>query len=89
MLRSIVGLVLMAVVPLPAAGQALDATAALTRSLTDAPGPWAFEEAVREIVVEEYEALGASVEYDGLGSVLAAHPGAPGGPWIMVTAHLD
>ena len=82
MLRSIAGLVLMALVPLAAAGQALDPTAELMRSLTDAPGPSAFEEAVREIVVEEYEALGASIEYDGLGSVLATHLGAPDGPRV-------
>ena len=87
--RCIAGLVLMALVPLPAAGQALDPTAELMRSLTDAPGPSAFEEAVREIVVREYETLGASIEYDGLGSVLATHPGSPGGPRVMVTAHLD
>ena len=89
MLRCIAGLVLMALVPLPTAGQALDPTAELMRSLTDAPGPSAFEEAVREIVVEEYEALGASIAYDGLGSVLATHPGSPDGPRVMVTAHLD
>lgn len=89
MLRCIAGLVLVALFPLPVAGQALDPTAELMRSLTDAPGPSAFEEAVREIVVQEYEALGASIAYDGLGSVLATHPGSPNGPRVMVTAHLD
>ena len=89
MLGCLAGLVLMVFVPLPAAGQAPDVTAELMRSLTDALGPSAFEEAVREIVVQEYEALGASIEYDGLGPVLATHPGAPDGPRVMVTAHLD
>ena len=51
MLRCIAGLVLTALVPLPAVGQALEPTAELMRLLTDAPGPSAFEEAVREIVV--------------------------------------
>ena len=89
MLRCIAGLVLTALVPLPAVGQALDPTAELMRLLTDAPGPSAFEEAVREIVVQEYEALGASIAYDGLGSVLATLPGSPDAPRVMVTAHLD
>jgi endoglucanase len=72
-----------------ATAQNLDATAQLLEALTEAPGPSAFEEAVREIVVREYEALGASIEYDGLGSVLAILPGNTAGPRIMVTAHLD
>ncbi|MEJ2205002.1 MAG: M20/M25/M40 family metallo-hydrolase, partial [Gemmatimonadota bacterium] len=59
------------------------------KALTEAPGPSAFEEAVREIVVDELEELGMAVEFDGLGSVIAADGGAPEGPVIMVTAHLD
>lgn len=68
---------------------ALDSTAQLLKALSEAPGPPAFEEAVRRIVVAEYAQLGASIEYDGLGSVLAVLPGAAAGPRIMVTAHLD
>lgn len=71
------------------AGQQLDATEDLMRRLTEAPGPPAFEEAVRRIVADELRALGASVEYDGLGSVHAELPGRDGGPRIMVTAHMD
>jgi endoglucanase len=45
---------------------------------------------VRRIVTGEYSALGASIEYDGLGSVIATLPGSPtSGPRVMVTAHLD
>ena len=73
----------------PAFGQTLDATADLMRALTEAPGPSAFEESVREIVVREFEDLGAEVRFDGLGSVLATAPGASNGPTVMVTAHLD
>jgi putative aminopeptidase FrvX len=73
----------------PASAQTLDATAELMKALTEAPGPSAFEEAVREIVVDELEELGMAVEFDGLGSVIAADGGAPEGPVIMVTAHLD
>ena len=75
--------------PVPVRGQALDATAELMRELTEAPGPSGFEEAVREIVVDAYRALGASIEYDGLGSVIATLPDAPDGPRVMVTAHMD
>jgi putative aminopeptidase FrvX len=68
---------------------ALDATAQLLKALSEAPGPSAFEEEVRKIVVTEYTALGASIEYDGLGSVLATLPGNATGPRVMVTAHMD
>jgi endoglucanase len=68
---------------------AMDATALLLKALSEAPGPPAFEEEVRRIVVAEYTALGASIEYDGLGSVLATLPGSADGPRIMVTAHMD
>ena len=78
-----------AFVAAPAAGQNLDGTAELMRALTEAPGPSAFEEAVREIVVREFESLGADIRFDGLGSVLATNPDASSGPRVMVTAHLD
>jgi putative aminopeptidase FrvX len=67
----------------------LDPTAQLLKALSEAPGPSAFEEEVRRIVVAEYTALGASIEYDGLGSVLATLPGNTTGPRVMVTAHMD
>jgi endoglucanase len=71
------------------AQQGLDATAQLMRDLTEAPGPSGFEESVREIVVDAYEALGSAIEYDGLGSMLATLPSSPEGPRVMVTAHMD
>jgi endoglucanase len=68
----------------------LDDSARLLKALSEAPGPSGFEEEVRKIVVAEYSALGAKIEYDGLGSVLATLPGAAAsGPRVMVTAHLD
>lgn len=67
----------------------LDETARLLKALSEAPGPSAFEEEVRRIVVSEFSALGAGIEYDGLGSVLATLPGPTTGPRIMVTAHMD
>lgn len=73
-----------------AAAGPLDATAQLLKALSEAPGPSGFEEDVRRIVVSEFAALGASIDYDGLGSVLASLPGGPAsGPRIMVTAHMD
>ena len=67
----------------------LDATAQLLKVLSEAPGPSAFEEDVRRVVVDEFSALGAGIEYDGLGSVLATLRGNAGGPRVMVTAHMD
>lgn len=79
----------LALLPLSGSAQGIDATARLLEALTEAPGPSAFEEAVREIVVREYRALGAEVSFDGLGSVHATLPGNGAGPRVMVTAHLD
>ena len=75
--------------PAQPAAAALDPTAQLLKALSEAPGPSAFEEEVRRIVVAEYTTLGASIEYDGLGSVLATLPGNTTGPRVMVTAHMD
>lgn len=83
-------LTVLLVVPFGVAeAQDLDATEALMRRLTEGPGPPAFEEAVRRVVVDELENLGADIEYDGLGSVHATLPGGGDGPRIMVSAHMD
>ena len=80
--------VLLAVTALPA--QQPDRAARLMEELTNAPGPSGFEGPVREIVERELRTLGATIEHDGLGSVLATLPGAPAdGPVVMVTAHMD
>ena len=73
----------------PATARQLDDTADLMRRLTEAPGPSAFEEEVRRIVVEEFTALGAAVSFDGLGSVHATLRDDADGPTVMVTAHMD
>ena len=73
----------------PVWGQDLDATGELLKTLTEAPGPSAFEEAVREITVREFESLDMDIQFDGLGSVLATMSGTTKGPRIMVTAHMD
>ena len=82
------GLPLLAAHPL--AAQELDRRGRLLEALTNAPGPPGFEGPVREVVVRELRELGATVEYDGLGSVIATLPGAPAeAPRVMVTAHMD
>ena len=80
---------LLALSPAALAAQALDATAQLMRELTEAPGPSGFEESVRGIVVDAYQELDATIQYDGLGSVVATLPSSPEGPRVMVTAHMD
>lgn len=93
---AVVVLLMAATVPAAASArraqeQRLDDVARLMQELTEAPGPSGFEEPVREIVTRELETLGATIEHDGLGSVIATFPdaGAADGPRIMVTAHLD
>lgn len=73
----------------PARAQELDRAARLMKALTEAPGPSGFEEEVRAIVTDELEELGQELRFDGLGSVVATDPGAPDGPRVMVTAHMD
>ena len=75
--------------PAPVFGQELDSTAQLMKILTETPGPSGFEEAIREVVVQEFEGLDADIQFDGLGSVLATHRYGSDGPRIMVTAHMD
>ena len=89
MSRTLIYAVSVGLMAMPLSGQALDATAELMRNLTEAPGPSGFEEAVREIVVGEFEDLDLDIQFDGLGSVLANGSYSAGGPRIMVTAHLD
>jgi putative aminopeptidase FrvX len=69
----------------PALGQ--DRTEALLRDLADAPGPPGAEEAVRRIMVREMRPFADSIEYDGLGSVIAMLGAS--GPKIMIDAHMD
>jgi endoglucanase len=80
---------ILALMSAPVAAQQLDATEDLMKRLTEAPGPSAFEEEVRQIVAAEFGTLGADIEYDGLGSVHAVLEGNVDGPTVMVTAHLD
>jgi len=64
-----------------------DRSEALLRALSDAPGPPGFEEAVRALMVHEMQPNADSIEYDGLGSVIARQGSQ--GPKIMLDAHMD
>lgn len=70
-----------------------DELEALLAELTEAPGPTGFEGPVRSIMRRELAAA-ASLETDGLGSLIARYPPSPGsagaeGPRVMVAAHMD
>ncbi len=65
MVRSFAALLAYSLLVTSAGAQELDATARLMRDLTEAPGPSAFEESVREIVVAEYRSLGAGIAFVG------------------------
>jgi endoglucanase len=70
-----------------AALPAQDQTADLLRRLADAPGPPGFEEPVRKLMVEAIKPYAASIQFDGMGSLIAAQ--GTQGPRVMVDAHMD
>ena len=70
---------------LPCASQ--DRTLELLQKLADAPGPSGFEEPVRRIMLDLIRPHADSIQFDGLGSIIAKQ-GAQG-PRIMVDAHMD
>ncbi|HET9087922.1 MAG TPA: M42 family metallopeptidase [Acidobacteriaceae bacterium] len=65
----------------------LDSTAQLLKQLANAPGPSGYEEAVRAIMVPGMKPYATSLQYDGLGSVIAKM--GTTGPRIMIDAHMD
>jgi endoglucanase len=64
-----------------------DQTETLLRTLSEAPGPSGFEEAVRAIMVPQMKAASDDLRYDGLGSVIARQGSS--GPRVMLDAHMD
>ncbi len=68
-------------------GQAQDRTVELLQKLADAPGPPGFEEPVRKIMVDYIKPYADSIQFDGLGSIIATQGSE--GPRIMVDAHMD
>jgi putative aminopeptidase FrvX len=65
----------------------LDQTGQLLKQLANAPGPSGYEEAVRAIMVPKMKPYATSMQYDGLGSVIAKMGSS--GPRIMIDAHMD
>jgi endoglucanase len=65
----------------------LDPTGKLLQQLANAPGPSGYEEAVRAIMVPDMKPYATSLQYDGLGSVIAKM--GTTGPRIMIDAHMD
>jgi endoglucanase len=76
---------LIALAALPVAAQ--DATVELLQKLADAPGPPGFEEPIRKIMVGFMKPHADSIQFDGLGSIIAKQ--GTQGPRIMVDAHMD
>jgi putative aminopeptidase FrvX len=72
---------------LPASALAQDRVVQLLQTLTDAPGPSGFEEAVRKIMVEQMKPYSEELRFDGMGSVIARQ--GKSGPRIMIDAHMD
>src|SRR5271154_5129508 len=66
---------------------AQDSTILMLQRLADAPGPSGFEEPIRKLMAEYMQPLAASIRYDGMGSIIAAHGST--GPRVMVDAHMD
>ena len=66
---------------------AQDRTERLLAELADAPGPSGFEEDVRRIMVRELKGSADQINYDGVGSVIAAQ--GSNGPKVMLDAHMD
>jgi len=84
-LRSISSPVLLLLSLAPLSAQ--DQTIQLLQNLADAPGPSGFEEPIRKVMVDYMKPLAASIRYDGMGSIIAAH--GTTGPRVMVDAHMD
>ena len=61
----------------------------LLEELTNAPGPTGFEGPVRAIVRRELAPVAASMETDGLGSLIARLEGGGERPRVMLAAHMD
>ena len=66
---------------------AQDRTIDTLRVIADASGPPGFEEPIRKVMVDFMRPLSSSLQFDGMGSIIAAH--GTSGPRIMVDAHMD
>lgn len=67
----------------------LDETLQMLKELTDAKGIAGNEREPREVMKKYIEPYADSIEYDGIGSLIAQKTGDANGPKIMVAGHLD
>jgi putative aminopeptidase FrvX len=61
----------------------------LIQKLTETYGPSGHEEAIREVIRAEVQALADEIQVDTLGNLIAAKKGQGGGKKIMLSAHMD
>ncbi|KZE39945.1 peptidase M28 [Bhargavaea cecembensis] len=67
----------------------LDEQLQMLKDLTDAKGIPGNEREPREVMKRYIEPFADSIDYDGLGSLIAEKKGAEGGPRVLVAGHLD
>lgn len=67
----------------------LDQSLQMLKDLTDAKGIPGNEQEPRNVMKSYIEPYADSIEYDGLGSLIAVKKGQENGPKIMVAGHLD
>jgi putative aminopeptidase FrvX len=72
---------------LPAPLFAQDPVLQLLKQITDVPSPPGYEEPMRKFMTEKMRPYADSIQYDGLGSVIARQGNS--GPRIMIDAHMD
>lgn len=72
---------------LPTTLHAQDSLPQLLKQITDVPSPPGYEEPMRKFMTEKMHPYADSIQYDGLGSVIARQGNT--GPRIMIDAHMD
>jgi endoglucanase len=66
-----------------------DSALNLLKKLTEVVGPSGFEEAARDIVIEELKPYADSLWVDSLGNVIAVKKGSRGSGRLMIAGHMD
>lgn len=72
---------------LPTTLLAQDSLPQLLKQITEVPSPPGYEEPMRKFMTEKMWPYADSIQYDGLGSVIARQGNT--GPRIMIDAHMD
>lgn len=61
----------------------------LIKKLTEVNGVSGYEKAVKQVMKEEFLALGVGIEYDNIGSIIGIQKGVENGPKIAIAGHMD